>query len=231
MSAARREPGPLVIFDCDGVLVDSERLAFATLCESLGEVGIVLDADTTLERYLGRRDADITAEISAQARCALPTDFDARYEARLFDALRRELRPIAGVREVLAGSALPRCVASSSRLERIRLSLQAAGLAPFFAARSVFSACGVPRGKPAPDLFLHAAARMSHDPARCVVVEDSTAGVQAGRAAGMRVLAFAGGGHVDGATYGVALRAAGAHTVFHAMAALPALLAAWEAGP
>jgi beta-phosphoglucomutase-like phosphatase (HAD superfamily) len=89
----------------------------------------------------------------------------------------------------------------------------------------------VPRGKPAPDLFLHAAARMSHDPARCVVVEDSTAGVQAGRAAGMRVLAFAGGGHVDGATYGVALRAAGAHTVFHAMAALPALLAAWEAGP
>jgi HAD superfamily hydrolase (TIGR01509 family) len=214
----------LLIFDCDGVLVDSELLSFQTLCESLAEVGIRMRAPDALQRFLGRSEADTCALIEAEAGRALPPDFPARRQAHLARALRERLRAVPGVREVLAASALPRCVASSSGPERIRISLQAAGLAPFFAPEAVFSATQVPRGKPAPDLFLLAAERMGCAPARCVVLEDSTAGVQAGKAAGMRVLGFAGGAHVTGPAYAQSLRAAGADALFQAMDELPALL-------
>lgn len=220
----------LLIFDLDGVLVDSERLAFSTLCASLAEAGVTLDAGLAMERFLGWREADICATVETEAGRPLPPDFSTRRMAHLLESIRRELRPVPGVAELLGASAVARCVASSSPMDRIRASLEATGLSALFAPEAVFSGSSVPHGKPAPDLFLHAARAMGHTPAGCVVVEDSVAGVQAGVAAHMRVLGFAGAGHVEPAAHAEALRAAGAHTVLHAMAELPPLLAGLAAG-
>jgi HAD superfamily hydrolase (TIGR01509 family) len=211
-----RRPLELVIFDCDGVLVDSERIAVSVDVEVLAELGWPLSADEVVERFLGRTHAHMVAEIEANVPGLAPgwdRPFDERYRA----AFQARLRPVDGVVEALAAIDLPTCVASSGSHEKLRFTLGLTGLLERFEGR-IFSASDVARGKPAPDLFLHAAAHMGVEPAACVVVEDSAHGVAAARSAGMRALGYAGG-----LTPRAHLESAGA-VVFDAMRELPALL-------
>jgi HAD superfamily hydrolase (TIGR01509 family) len=175
-----------------------------------------------IARYTGISMASVAEKIEAEWGRALPAGFLDRVREADAAAFRAELRPIEGAREVLAGLASPRCVASSGRIEKMRLTLGLTGLLPLVEPH-LFSAEMVAHGKPAPDLFLHAAREMRFPPTRCVVIEDSQAGVQAGVAAGMRVLGFAGGSHC-GADVPAMLLAAGAERVFTCMAELPRLL-------
>ncbi|MGH2849408.1 MAG: HAD family hydrolase [Solirubrobacteraceae bacterium] len=182
----------LVIFDSDGVLIDSERLAIAVDVVVLRELGWPLSEAEVVERFVGRSDRDTREAIEAHLRRALPIDWEAQMQVRyrqLFDA---ELVPVDGVVDALDAITLPTCVASSGTHEYLRYALGLTGLYARFAGR-IFSVEDVVNGKPAPDIFLHAAERMGIAPASCVVVEDSRSGVEAARAAGMRTLAFAGG--------------------------------------
>ena len=182
----------LVIFDCDGVLIDSERLAVKVDVLVLRELGWPLSEAEVIERFVGRSDRDTRAAIEAHLGRRLPAGWQQTVNSRYQEAFAAELGPVAGVREALDQITLPTCVASSGTHAHLRYTLRLTRLYERFAGR-IFSAEDVARGKPAPDLFLHAAARMSARPAACVVVEDSRSGVEAARAAGMRVLAFAGG--------------------------------------
>ena len=157
------------------------------------------------------------ARIEAERDCKLPDDFSERLNSILFARFETDLKPIEGVREAILSLPYPRCVASSSVPERIALSLRVTGLSDLF--DDIFSSTQVPRGKPAPDLFLHAASSMNARPEDCVVIEDSVAGVQAALAAGMRVIGFAGGGHC-GPDHAEKLRQAGAPVVIERMADL-----------
>jgi HAD superfamily hydrolase (TIGR01509 family) len=213
----------LVIFDCDGVLVDSEVIGCRVEAEELGRVGIGVTAAQILERFTGATAAETFRTLEAEHGLKLPEGFVLRVKNAILAAFTAELRAIEGVAAALERIALPVCVASSSDPARIEHSLKTVGLLERFAPH-IFSASAVARGKPAPDLFLHAAARMGVAPAHCVVIEDSLRGVEAGVAAGLRVLGFAGGGH-SGLGHGERLRAAGAERVFAQMALLPELIA------
>ena len=184
----------LVIFDCDGVLVDSEPLAMRVLLETIAEAGLTLTPALGYERFLGRSLATTCAVLSDEFGIDLTHQALDRMRRRLYEVFRRELRPMTGIHAALDALPVPYCVASSSQLGRIRLALDVTGLRRRFEPR-IFSASMVSRGKPAPDLFLHAAAEMAVVPARCLVVEDSPAGVQAAKLAGMRVCGFTGGTH------------------------------------
>lgn len=221
MSAAL--PG-LVIFDCDGVLVDSEAIANRVFARMLAGLGLTLDDAQMDELFLGRTMAQCLALVVERLGRPLPEDFEAEHDRRLFDALAAELAPVPGVVQVLDGLALPSCVASNGGPDKMRFSLDRVGLLPRFEGR-LFSAAHVARGKPAPDLFLHAARRMGVAPAACVVVEDSPIGVAAGVAAGMHVLGFA------ARSPAARLREAGAHRVFTAMDDLLPLLGEKVASP
>lgn len=212
----------LIIFDCDGVLVDSEIVAARVLARELTAIGFRLSAADCIDRYTGISMASVVERVEAEWGQPLPLDFLERVRERDAAAFRAELRPVEGAREVLEILGHQRCVASSGRLEKMRLTLGLTGLLPLVEPH-LFSAEMVARGKPAPDLFLHAAAAMGSEPAHCVVIEDSQAGVQAGVAAGMRVLGFAGGSHCRPGGH-AALLAAGARQVFTRMAELPRLL-------
>jgi HAD superfamily hydrolase (TIGR01509 family) len=182
----------LVIFDCDGVLIDSERLAVKVDVAVLRELGWPLTEAEVIERFVGRSDKDGRAMIEAHLGRNLPDDFAETVEHRYREAFATALTPVDGVLEALDRISLPMCVASSATHDHLRYTLGLTDLYERFVGR-IFSAEDVTNGKPAPDLFLHAAGRMGVTPAACVVVEDSRYGVQAARAAGMRVLAFAGG--------------------------------------
>ncbi|MGW1542496.1 HAD family hydrolase [Streptomyces sp. NPDC002309] len=183
----------LVIFDNDGVLVDSEPLSNRLLAAYLTELGHPTSYEDSLRDYMGaamHRVHDLVAERTGQR---LPADFDEVFHGRVFAAFRRELKAVPGAADVLgklAAEGVPYCVASSGSHERIRVGHRAAGLERWFDDRRIFSSEDVGRGKPAPDLFLHAAERMGVAPERCVVVEDSRLGVQAAVAAGMDVYGF-----------------------------------------
>jgi HAD superfamily hydrolase (TIGR01509 family) len=208
----------LVIFDCDGVLVDSEPIAVRIDVEMLAEVGVTMTEEEVIERFVGRSPEVILAETEARLGRRLPEGWFERGEERIRRAYATELKPVPGIAEALEAIDLPVCVASSSGHENLRYKLELTGLYERFAGR-IFSASEVANGKPAPDLFLHAAARMGTAPADCVVVEDSRYGVQAARAAGMDVLGYAGGVTAPDAL-------AGPRTVvFEDMRALPELLA------
>lgn len=204
----------LVIFDCDGVLVDSERLAVRTEVEVLAALGWPLSDREIIERFVGRSPAYMQAAI--ERHLGRRIDFDRLFMQRHEEVFERELRAVDGVAALLDSLRVPACVASSGTHERIRRSLELVGLAERFDGR-VFSASDVAHGKPAPDLFLHAAAAMGAAPGRCAVVEDSVPGVEAGCAAGMAVFAFAGG-----VTDAAALARPGA-TVVESMLELAAL--------
>ncbi|HKO28962.1 MAG TPA: HAD family hydrolase [Solirubrobacteraceae bacterium] len=182
----------LVIFDCDGVLVDSEPIAVRIDVEMLAEVGVTMTEEEVIERFVGRSPEVILAETEARLGRPLPDGWFERGEARIRRAYATELQPVPGIAEALEAIDLPMCVASSSGHENLRYKLELTGLYERFAGH-IFSATEVANGKPAPDLFLHAASRMGAAPADCVVVEDSRYGVQAARAAEMDVLGYAGG--------------------------------------
>lgn len=185
-------PLGLVIFDCDGVLVDSERLAIRVDVQVLASLGWAMSEDEVVRRFVGKSDAHMKREIEEHLGRTLPDDWDHAFRDVYLDTFRRELRPVDGIDEALDAVATPTCVASSGTHEKMRFTLGLTGLWTRFEGR-IFSATEVAHGKPAPDLFLHAAARMGVAPAECAVVEDSRFGVAAARAAGMRAFGYAGG--------------------------------------
>ena len=187
----------LIIFDCDGVLIDSEVISARQLIAELKGYGVEMDMAFVSRHFLGRSYPVVLKEVRERWGVALPDRFEADYRARLLAAFERELQVMPGVEDTIRATRVPYCLATSSSPERMRRSLEITGLAPLFAGLS-FTASEVARGKPAPDLFLHAAARMGADPARCVVIEDSLNGVRAGLAAGMEVWRFTGGSHLHG---------------------------------
>ncbi|MFP8884621.1 HAD family hydrolase [Streptomyces mangrovi] len=208
----------LVIFDCDGVLVDSERIGVRVDAAVLAQLGWHLTEAEIVDRFLGRSTESITREIEDHLGRRLPESWAAEVDPLHKRALAAELRPVDGIVEALDELPYPSCVASGGSHEKMRFTLGLTGLYRRFEGR-VFSATEVARGKPAPDLFLHAAERMGADPSACVVVEDSFHGARAARAAGMRVFGYAGG-------LTPAHRLEGPNTVvFEDMRRLPALLA------
>ncbi|MEU9173752.1 HAD family hydrolase [Streptomyces sp. NPDC048420] len=183
----------LVIFDNDGVLVDSEPISNRHLAAYLTELGHPTSYEDSIRDYMGSAMHRIHDLVLERTGRRLPEDFDDVFHARVFAAFERELKAVAGVSgvlEKLAADGVPYCVASSGSHERIRVGHRAAGLDRWFEDGRIFSSEDVGRGKPAPDLFLYAAERMGVEPGRCVVVEDSPLGVQAANAAGMDVYGF-----------------------------------------
>jgi HAD superfamily hydrolase (TIGR01509 family) len=180
----------LIIFDNDGVLVDSEPVANQVLASLLTEYGFLCTPEESIATFMGHSMPQVRAMVEERLGRPVPADLEARYIAQLFPTFERSLRPIPGIEDALRAIDQTVCVASSGTHERIRLTLGATGLWDRFGGR-VFSAQDVVRGKPAPDLFLHAAASLGVDPRRCAVVEDSPAGVTAANAAGMTSFGFA----------------------------------------
>jgi HAD superfamily hydrolase (TIGR01509 family) len=216
----------LLIFDCDGVLVDSEVIAHRTLLDALAPLGLTIPLADSFALFSGRSVKDTLAIVEQRLGRPLPADFLEQSRKLLFERFRQSLKPVAGVAEAIAALPYARCVASSSSFDRLRLALDVTGLAPVF-GEDVFSATQVERGKPAPDLFLFAAKQMGARPARCIVIEDSSLGVEAGRAAGMRVIGFAGASHATDALTD-RLSAAGADRVIRTMRDLPRCVEALE---
>ena len=189
------DPLDLVIFDCDGVLVDSERLSIRVDAMFLERLGWPMDEAEIVERFVGRSDADMRADIEERLGRPIPAEIDREFDRIYRDTFERELTAVDGIvdaLDVIVAAAIPICVASSGGHAKIRRSLELTGLTRYFGDR-IFSAADVPRGKPAPDLFLHAASSMDLSPSRCAVVEDSAFGVDAAIAAGMRAFGYAGG--------------------------------------
>ncbi|WP_294981182.1 HAD family phosphatase [uncultured Microbacterium sp.] len=215
--AVARAP-ELVIFDCDGVLVDSELLAARVGRRVLADLGCEVSLDEILERFVGASSEVYRAGVAEMLGRPLEPGWEHPYRAWYAEAFRTELRAVPGIHESLAELSLPTCVASNSGHARIRKSLHATGLLSHFDGR-IFSAEDVERGKPEPDVYLWAAKRMGVAPADCVVVEDSVFGVRAARAAGMRVFAYAGLTSAE--------RLAGERTmIFDRISDLPGLIAA-----
>ena len=212
----------LVIFDCDGVLVDSEIIICRIEAEELTRIGFAITPEEMAARFVGISAETTYAEVEAELDRALPSGHEERVEWLVAEAFDHELEPIPGIHEALGNIDLPICVASSGRAERIRRSLLLTGLYERFAT-NIFSAHMVACNKPAPDLFLCAAQGMGVAPVGCLVIEDSIAGVQAGRAAGMRVFGFTGGSHCA-PSRGQPLCAAGAELSFDDMRRLPGLI-------
>jgi len=206
-----------VIFDCDGVLVDTELISNTVLAALLTEAGLPTTLEESLRDYRGRSMESVMTLAEQRHGGPLPEDIAERYYADVKTAFTRDGQPVPGIVEALERIALPSCVASSGPHHKMEVTLRRAGLWERFAGR-IFSATEVAHGKPAPDLFLHAAHAMGFDPASTAVVEDSVPGVQAARAAGMRALAFARDTDAE------ILAAAGGEP-FHDMAQLPGLLA------
>ncbi|MGF0540379.1 HAD family hydrolase [Agrobacterium sp. ES01] len=214
--------GPLVIFDCDGVLVDSETISLEVLVKALRDVGIEIDEEAAKERFLGRSLSTVIETARTEHGLALGDSFLTTMRMALYERFRTDLKPVPGVGDAIASleqAGLKWCVASSSQIERIELSLKVCGLKPRFNP-PIYSASMVANGKPAPDLFLFAAKRMGRAPEDCVVIEDSPAGIQAAKAAGMRVLAFTGGGHAAAPEHRSAIASLGADATFDAMGEL-----------
>jgi HAD superfamily hydrolase (TIGR01509 family) len=217
----RRTAPQLVIFDCDGVLVDSEPISNRVLAELLTAQGIPTTLSQSRSAYQGLMLSEVLAGAEASLGRPLPEDFLETYERERDAAFRRELRPVAGAAdavEQVTAAGIPVCVASQGKLAKTRLTLAVTGLERLFSEEARFSAYSVARGKPAPDLFLHAAATMGAAPAGCVVVEDTPSGVSAAVAAGMRALGLAADSDERG------LREAGAEIIL-SLAELPGRLA------
>jgi len=208
----------VVIFDCNGVLVDSEPLATAIVSQEFKRTGIALTPDMIARYFIGRRPTDMFAELEIAAGRKLPLDVVATIAGEILRRFRVELRAIKHVSYALSWLRGPKCVASSSSIDRIRLSLESTGLIRYFDPY-LFSASDMRNGKPAPDLFLHVANKMRIPPAECIVVEDSAIGVAAGVAAGMTAIGFVGGSHA-GPQHASHLRTAGARAVISDMRAL-----------
>lgn len=218
---------PLVIFDCDGVLVDSEPIAMAVLLETIRAQGLEIDPAQGYELFLGRSLASVGQMLVEDFGVKLDPLALEEMRQRLYERFRAELKPTPRTPEVLAALAVPFCVASSSQPERVELSLRLTGLWDHFDGK-LFSATMVSHGKPAPDLFLLAAERMGYDPANSLVVEDSAAGIRAAQAARMRVAGYTGGGHARNTEHEARLRALDPDWIIGDMRELPKLLRNWQ---
>jgi HAD superfamily hydrolase (TIGR01509 family) len=212
----------LVIFDCDGVLVDSEPLANASFSRALKAHGLDWSVEETMRRLMGRSLKSCVEICEAEIGRKLPDDFVEKMQVVTYQSFRdAPLQPVAGVKDAiveLQKDGFDTCVASSGSPEKMRFTLGLTGLWDLFNGR-IFSSSQVPRGKPFPDLFLHAAINMNVQPFDCVVVEDSVPGIQAARSAGMRALAYAGAPYAD-----LAVLAAAGGELFDDMKKLPALV-------
>jgi HAD superfamily hydrolase (TIGR01509 family) len=208
----------LVIFDCDGVLVDSELITNRIFVLMLNELGLPLSLDDMFEQFVGRSMPQCVAIVTGLLGRPLPEDFEEKFQRRSRAALKSELKAVAGIETVLAALTVPFCVASSGTHEKMQTTLGATGLLPQFAGK-MYSVTEVARSKPYPDVFLHAASRQGVAPAACAVVEDTPTGVRAGVAAGMTVFGYC------ALTPRASLIAAGAHHTFERMRDLPDLLA------
>ncbi|NHN39814.1 HAD family hydrolase [Pseudomaricurvus alcaniphilus] len=193
--SAADQPIKLVIFDCDGVLIDSEIISADVLSRELLKLGAPIDRDYVLRHFLGHSFSSVREKIQLNFKVQLPSDFKAHYAHKLYAEFDASLKPTRGVADALSNLAVSACVATSSSPERTEHALTVAGLRHFFGPH-VFTAAEVKHGKPAPDLFLHAAKRMGVAPSECLVIEDSSAGLTAARAAGMRVWHYIGGTHL-----------------------------------
>ena len=206
----------LVIFDCDGVLVNSEPIANRIMAQVLTETGLPTTLETCYEHFMGRTMSDCVNILASRFAHSVPADFVDVVRQRTLDALGREVEPVPGIAQTLDRISMPMCVASSGQLVKMRTTLARTGLLHHFEDR-LFSAAGMARGKPHPDIFLHAAEAMGAEAGDCAVIEDSTVGVRAGVAAGMKVFGYA------GLTDTQVLSGAGAQ-VFTDMGELPSLL-------
>ena len=207
----------LLIFDCDGVLVDSEHLACMIDADYLTSLGIPFTAEESARRFIGMSLKDMRADLAREFGDRVPADFSDQLTRRTLERFAIELLPIDGARDAILSLAQPRCVASSSTPERIAASLATAKLIDLFDDK-IYSSTMVARGKPAPDIFFHAAKEMACEPRDCVVIEDSLHGVAGATAAYMRVIGFVGGTHIaDKRAHAEKLRNAGAHVVIHHM--------------
>ena len=183
-------PEALLIFDCDGVLVDSERLSHGVMQQMLAELGVQLSFDATVERFIGTSLPVCLARVGELLGGTLPEDFRSRFAQRTRDAFEAGLQPVAGVEPLLEALRTPYCVASNGNRAKVEFTLGHTGLLPRFAGR-IFTADDVLHPKPAPDLFLHAARCMGAAPRHTTVVEDTPTGIAAAKAAGMRAIGFA----------------------------------------
>jgi HAD superfamily hydrolase (TIGR01509 family) len=199
-----------IIFDFDGVIADSEVPSNTVLAEIVTELGVPTTLEDAYRDYMGKRFHDVIAAIEKTVGRSLPQSFAEEYQVRTLRRFRQGLAPIAGVREFIATFAdVPRCIASSSSPDRLALCLEVLQMAPLFEGR-VFSASNVARGKPHPDIFLHAAAAIGVAPRDCIIIEDSAGGVVAGRVAGSTVIGLLAAGHIREG-HAAALKDAGAH--------------------
>jgi len=217
----------LILFDCDGVLVDSEPISLALTREHLARHGFAVTEDEGRDLFLGLSSASARKIAEGRMGGPLPDDFEAELSRETLARFEGELQGVPHLREAVAALARPVCVASSGSPERIRASLRIVGYADLFGPR-LFSAREVAQGKPAPDLFLHAARALGVAPQDCLVVEDSIAGVTAARAAGMVVFGFVGGAHHAESDYGERLQAAGAASAFDDMRELAGLVESFK---
>lgn len=226
----------LVIFDCDGVLVDSEIVAARVEAELLREAGHDITAEELAERYSGLTFRDILLRIEKEAQMLFQASLIDHAEARVDERLKAEVKAIPGVAQAVASLAMRKCICSNSSEDRIASMLKRTGLAPLFDRGVIFSSLSTPtkRPKPAPDVFLYAAQKMETEPARCFVIEDSVHGIAGARAAGMRVIGFTGASHSHPG-HASMLMEAGAETTISRMADLKSTIAAlseWsETGP
>ena len=209
----------LLIFDSDGVLLDSELVACRVVAEELREWGLDFYGRSVAERFAGYTDAAIARTVTEETGMRLPEDFPARVQARALRAFETELRPVQGMEALLKRDSGPRCVASNAAQHRLERALELVGLAGYFPPGALFSAEQVARAKPAPDLHLHAAKVMGFQPADCLVIEDSVTGVQGARAAGMRCAGLVAASHAPEGQTGL-LAEAGAEPVFTSVADL-----------
>lgn len=190
----------LVIFDCDGVLIDSESLSKQTLLNMLAELGVLVNSEYFDVHFLGQSYAHMVTKIHEDYAVLLPDDFQLLYQNTLLNRFAEELQPTPAIEHVLSRLAIPVCVATSSGPERVKRALHLTQLSAYF-GEHVFTSSEVKHGKPAPDLFLHAAQQMGIDPSRCLVIEDSSAGLRAAKAANMDCIWYTGASHLVDLTY------------------------------
>ncbi|MCM2473318.1 HAD family hydrolase [Rhizobium sp. CG5] len=217
----------LIIFDCDGVLVDSEPISVEVLVAALAAAGVAIDSEEAYRRFLGRSLGAVIETARDEFGLEIDEAFLLKLRNDLYARFRRDLRAIPGIETALddlEANGFSWCVASSSQRERIELSLTVTGLIDRFVPH-IFSASMVRNGKPAPDLFLYAAEQMQRDPKDCIVIEDSPAGIEAAKAAGMTVFAFTGGSHAGTPGHRDAVTRLKPDAVFDAMAELLHLIA------
>lgn len=206
----------LVIFDCDGVLVDSEIISCGTIARLLTEFGAPCSFPQALDRYLGRPAQAVLDTFQKETGRTLPAEFMKKWRTQLFEAFDKSLEPIPGVRKAIDAISVPICLASSSDAERIERCLRKTGLWDIFEGRA-FNIGMVVNGKPAPDIFLYTAGAMHTHPADCLVIEDSPSGIKAAKTAGMTAWGFVGGQHYIAPEQTERLLAAGAERILTSM--------------